>query len=169
MVGQKLTFCIGQCVMRKIDPVLYEKLLKLIGSMGFELVGCELLPQGGQMIFRIYVDGKNGITVNDCSLVSHQVSAMLDVEGTLQSRYSLEVSSPGIDRPLFELEHYRKHIGKQVKIRLHSPINQRRQYKGILQRVEGEDIYLLVEGVEQEVKLSFTLIDKANVIGDVRF
>jgi|SRR5579885_1941114 ribosome maturation factor RimP len=167
--GHKAHFLYRAGVMRKIDPVLYERLAKLIGSMGYELVGCELLPQGRQMVFRIYIDGKNGVTLDDCSLVSHQVSAMLDVEDPIQSRYSLEVSSPGIDRPLFELEHYRKHIGKQVRVRLHSPVNQRRQYKGVLQRVEGEDVYLLVEGMEQAVKLPFSLIEKANLIGDVRF
>ena len=94
---------------------------------------------------------------------------MLDVEDSFQGRYYLEVSSPGINRPLFEIEHYRKYVGKSVKIRLHAPINQRRQFNGILQRVEGEDIYLLVEGVEEEVRLPFSAIEKGNLVGDVRF
>ncbi|VVC76751.1 Ribosome maturation factor RimP [Aquicella siphonis] len=167
--GSKTRFCIGKRVMRKIDPVLHERLATLIGSMGYELVGCELLPQGRQMVFRIYIDGKNGVTLDDCSQVSYQVSAMLDVEDPIQGRYSLEISSPGIDRPLFELEHFRKFVGKLVKIRLHSPVNQRKQYKGVLQRVEGEDIYLLVQETGQEVVLPFSAIDKANLIGDVHF
>lgn len=155
--------------MRKIDPVLHERLATLISSMGYELVGCEMVPQGRQMVFRIYIDSETGVTADGCAQVSYQVSAMMDVEDPIQSRYSLEVSSPGIDRPLFEIEHYRKYIGKTVKIRLYAPINQRRQFKGILQRVEGEDIYLLVDGVEQEIKLPFSAIEKGNLVGDVIF
>jgi ribosome maturation factor RimP len=153
--------------MKKIDPILHERLVTLISSMGYELVGCEMLPQGRQMVFRIFIDKKNGVTIDDCSQVSHQVSAMMDVEDPIQGRYSLEVSSPGIDRPLFEIEHYRKYIGSRIKIRLYSPIDQRRQYKGVLNRVEGEDIYLLVEDSEQEVILPFSAIEKANLIGDI--
>jgi ribosome maturation factor RimP len=154
--------------MRKIDPVLNERLAQLIGSMGYELVGCEILPQGGQMTFRIYIDGPKGVTVDDCSLVSRQVGAMLDVEDPFQSRYALEVSSPGIDRPLFEIEHFRKYVGKRVKMKLYSPVDQRRQFKGVLLRVEGEDIYLLTDDTEQEVKLSYSMIEKANLIGEIK-
>ncbi|RDI42457.1 Ribosome maturation factor RimP [Aquicella lusitana] len=155
--------------MKKIDPELHERLAKLISSMGYELIGCELLSQGRQMVFRIYIDSPKGVTIDDCSSVSYQVSAMMDVEDPLQGRYSLEVSSPGINRPLFELGHYQKQVGSRVKIRLYSPINQRKQYKGVLKRVEDENIYLLVEDSEQEVVLPFSTIEKGNVIGDIRF
>jgi ribosome maturation factor RimP len=154
--------------MKKIDPVLHERLSQLIGSMGYELVGCETVPQGRQMIFRIYIDSPKGVTVDDCSRVSRQVGAMMDVEDPFESRYALEVSSPGIDRPLFEIEHYRKYIGKRIKLKLYSPVNQRRQFKGVLQRVEGEDIFLLVDDTEQEVKLSYSMIEKANLIGEIK-
>jgi ribosome maturation factor RimP len=150
--------------MRKIDPVLNERLVKLTASMGYELVGCELLSLGGGQIFRIYIDGEKGVTVDDCSKVSRQISAMMDVEEPFQSRYTLEVSSPGIDRPLFLIEHYQKYIGCQVKIRLHAAINQRRQYKGRLQRVEEENIHILVDGLENEVVLPFSAIEKGNLI-----
>jgi ribosome maturation factor RimP len=155
--------------MRQIDPVLKERLGTLVGSMGFELLGCETLPQGGQMVFRIYIDSNNGVTVDDCSRVSRQLSAMLDVADTFRDKYFLEVSSPGINRPLFDLQHFGKVIGKKVKIRLHAPLNGRRQFNGVLQRVDGEDIYLLVDGVEQEVKLSFSAIEKANLVGEIHF
>lgn len=158
--------------MKKIDPELHARLATLIESMGYELVGCELSPQGGQLIFRIFIDGCDGVkgvTLDDCSRVSHQVGAMMDVEEHFHGRYLLEVSSPGIDRPLFELKHFQRFIGSQVKIKLHLPINQRRQYKGILKQVEGENIYLLVEELEKEVVLPFSAIDKANVIGSIKF
>jgi ribosome maturation factor RimP len=151
--------------MKKIEPKLYEQLATLISSMGFELLGCEL-PQGREKVFRIYIDSPRGITVDDCSTVSYQVSAMLDVLDPIEGRYRLEISSPGIDRPLFAIKHYQKYIGSRVKIRLYTPVNQRRQYKGILQRVVGEDIYLLVNGLDEEVRLPFSAIEKANLIGD---
>jgi len=156
--------------MRKIDSVLHERLAKLIKSMGCELVGGELQSRGRQVALMLYIDSASGVTVDDCSKVSQQVSAMLDVEDFIQGRYTLEVSSPGINRPLFTIEHYQKHIGKQVKVRLAVPVNQRKQYKGILKRIEGEDIYLLTEigGIEIEVKLPFSIIEKANLIADVR-
>lgn len=155
--------------MGKINPVLYERLETLIVSMGYELVGCELLPQGRQMAFRIYIDSKTGVTVEDCSLVSRQVSAMMDVEDPIQNRYLLEVSSPGIDRPLFEIKHYHQYIGRHIRVRLRLAINERKHYKGVLQRVEEEDIYLFVEELMQEVKVPFAAIEKANLIGDIHF
>lgn len=154
--------------MKKIDPVLNTRLETLLVSMGYDYVGAEILPMNGSKVFRIFIDSPNGVSVEDCSKVSRQVSAMMDVEDPFQSRYSLEVSSPGIDRPLFELKHFEQHVGSQVKIRLQSPINQQRQFKGILKRVEGESIHLLVEGSEKEVVLPYAAVDKANIIGDVR-
>lgn len=158
--------------MRKIDPVLHDRLTTLVESMGYELVGCEQSSQGRQTIFRIFIDGNDGVkqvTVDDCSRVSRQVSAMMDVEEPIHSRYALEVSSPGLDRPLYELKHFQRFIGSRVKIKLHTPINQRRQYNGIIKGVEGEDIFLLMDDTENEVTLPFSDIDKANVVGEVKF
>jgi ribosome maturation factor RimP len=155
--------------MSKIDPVLQDRIATLIASMGYELLGCELYPQGRQMVFRLFIDGKEmdkPVTLDDCSRVSHQVSAMLDVEDPIQGRYALEISSPGIDRPLFELKHYQRFVGSEVKIKLYAPMNQRRQYKGTLLKVVGDDIYLLVDG-ERETVIPYSAIDKANVIGKI--
>ena len=140
--------------MKKIDPVLNARLETLLVSMGYDYVGAEVLPMNGSKVFRIFIDSPNGVSVDDCSKVSRQVSAMMDVEDPFQSRY--------------ELKHFEQHVGSQVKIRLQSPINQQRQFKGILKRVEGESIHLLVEGSEKEVVLPYAAVDKANIIGDVR-
>ena len=154
--------------MRKVDPALQAKLETIISSMGFELVGCETLPQGRRILFRIYIDSKNGVTVDDCSKISRQVGAMIDVEGYFSGGYNLEVSSPGIDRPLFELSHYGRFIGSRVRLKLHVPINQCKQYKGVLLKVDGQDIYLLDDASQQELKVPYSVIEKANIIGDVR-
>lgn len=153
--------------MRNIDPVLHEKLVKLISSMGCELVGCELLPMRGRQVFRLYIDRDSGVTVDDCSRVSHQVGAMMDVEESIQGRYTLEVSSPGIDRPLFEMKHYQKFIGSKIQIKLTAAINQRRQFKGILLRIDGENIHILVDDSKTEVVLPFSSIEKGNLVGDI--
>lgn len=155
--------------MKRIDPILQERLMTLISSMRYELLGCELLPAGRQTIFRIYIDRPQGISADDCALVSRQISAMLDVEDPIQGKYTLEVSSPGIDRPLFEIAHYKKYIGNRVKIRLHAAINNRRQIKGVLKRVDDEAVYVWIGSSDQELKLPFAMIEKANLIGDVHF
>jgi len=152
--------------MRNISTELRNNLNTLIGSMGYEFVGCELAQPGRQTVLRIYIDSATGVTIDDCSKVSRQISAMLDVENPVQGQYLLEVSSPGIDRPLFTMADYQKYIGRQVKIRLHSPINQRRQFSGLLKLVEGDNIYLQVE--DTEVILAFSNIAKANIIAEVR-
>ncbi|MBA3662425.1 MAG: ribosome maturation factor RimP [Gammaproteobacteria bacterium] len=155
--------------MRKINHELQTKLSTLLTAMGYDLLGVELIPQRGSTVFRLYIDSPGGVTVDDCSKVSHQVSAMLDAEDPINGRYNLEVSSPGLDRPLFELDQFLKFIGSRIKIKLSRSIGNRRQFKGILQRIENDTIYLLVEGEEEPVQIPFTEIDKANVIGDVRW
>lgn len=152
--------------MRRIDPALQARLEPLLSTMGFELVGCEQLTAGRQILFRIYIDAPRGVTADDCAEVSRQVGAMLDVEDPFPGRYTLEVSSPGIDRPLFERKHFERFIGSEVRVRLQMPINKRRQYKGTLLRVEGEAIYLSLESGE-EIMLPFSAVEKANLIGKI--
>jgi ribosome maturation factor RimP len=151
--------------MKETELTLRDKLATLISAMGYEFVGCELNRSGGSSLLRIYIDTDKGVTVEDCSKVSRQVSAMLDVEDPIHGRYTLEVSSPGIDRPLFELHHYQKFIGSQIKVRVHTPMADRRNFVGVLLRVEEAKISLLVE--EQELELAFSNIEKAKVIADV--
>ncbi|HVE44465.1 MAG TPA: ribosome maturation factor RimP [Gammaproteobacteria bacterium] len=154
--------------MKKVSPLLVEMLKKLVVSMGYEFVGCERALQGRQAVLRLYIDKEGGVSIDDCSKVSHQVNAVLNVEDPIEGGYLLEVSSPGIDRPLFEIAQYQRFVGKCVSIRLCMPINERKQYKGLLQSVEGEDIYLLVDNVAQAVKLPFVAIEKANVVGEIQ-
>ena len=87
---------------------LQDRLASLVSNMGYEFVGCELNRHSGGSLLRIYIDKETGVNVDDCARVSRQVSATLDVEDPIQGRYTLEVSSPGIDRPLFDLSHYKK-------------------------------------------------------------
>ncbi len=150
--------------MRKVETSLSDRLAALVTAMGYEFVGCELANQGRGSVLRIYIDQNEGITLADCTKVSHQISAMLDVEDPIQGEYSLEISSPGLKRPLFELAQFAKVIGQTVKVRMASPLNGQRNFVGILQKVDNADISILVG--TNEVALPFAGIDKANLLPD---
>jgi ribosome maturation factor RimP len=140
---------------------LQEIIAQAIISLGYEFVGSEVI-QGKGRLLRIYVDSLNGISVSDCERVSRQVSAVLNVEDPFHGHYELEVSSPGLDRPLYTLEHYQHFIGKQVKIRLRTPQNGRRNFQGTLQAVNVDMITVTGDG--ETWQLPFADIDKANLV-----
>lgn len=154
--------------MKQINPELQERLAQCVSALGVELVGCEQQPMGRQVILRLYIETPTGVTADDCQRVSHQVSGLLDVEDPFQGRYVLEVSSPGIDRVLFTLAQCERFIGSEVKVRLHQPLENRRQFRGVLVRVEGEALHVQLASGESVV-LPFAWVDKANVIGQVTF
>jgi ribosome maturation factor RimP len=144
---------------------LRDLLATTVSSLGYEFVGSEMHGQGRGSVLRVYIDTSAGVTADDCSKVSRQVSAMLDVEDPIKGKYTLEVSSPGLDRPLFEIAHYQKVVGSRVKIRLNAPVNDQRNFVGVLLRVEDDNIHLLME--TGEVVLPFSNIEKAKVIADI--
>ena len=147
--------------MTKVETI--SALLKPeVEALGYELWGVVYLPQGKHALLRVYIENEKGVSVDDCEKVSRQISAVLDVENVIASQYSLEVSSPGLDRTLFSVSQYARVIGKILAVRLHVPINNRRKFQGELRAVEGETICLNVEGVE--MKLPFQHIEHAHVI-----
>lgn len=152
--------------MRKVESTLHGLLASVINGMDYEFVGCELLRQGRGSLLRIYIDRPQGITVDDCSKVSLQLSAMLDVEDPIQGNYTLEVSSPGLNRPLFDVAHYQNQIGQKIKVRLHAPVENRRKFVGTLIKVDEDKIHLMTDE-SGTVALSFSEIEKANVIADI--
>jgi ribosome maturation factor RimP len=151
----------GLRVSSKLEQ-LQAMLAPVVESLGYECWGVEFISQGRHSLLRVYIDHANGILVDDCEAVSRQVSAVLDVEDPISSEYTLEVSSPGMDRPLFTLEQFAKHVGEQVKIKLRSPFDGRRNFQGLLRGVEDQDVVVLVD--DHEFLLPIDLIDKANII-----
>ncbi|MFT5481903.1 MAG: ribosome maturation factor RimP [Halieaceae bacterium] len=130
-----------------------------VAALGFVLWGLEHNSQGRHTLLRIFIDSDKGITVDDCAEVSRQVSAVFDVEDPITGEYTLEVSSPGVNRSLFNLEQYQMYIGEPLQLRLRAPYEGRRKFKGILSAVEGEDIVLRID--DDEYLLPFGSIDKA--------
>jgi ribosome maturation factor RimP len=140
-----------------IEPILVQ--------MGYEFVGIEYI-RAKINILRVYIDKDSGIIVDDCILVSDQVGAILDVEDVINSQYHLEVSSPGVERPLFILEHYRRFFGHQIKVYLFQANNGKRKFIGEMKAVyEKERSIELVVGLESVVLL-LENIQKANLIAD---
>lgn len=131
-------------------------------TLGLELWGIEHLMRGRSSLLRIYIDSGQGITIEDCERVSRQVSGILDVEDPLPGEYTLEVSSPGLDRPLFSFEQYQRFVGEVVNLRLRSPIDGRRKFKGVLEKAEADRITLTVDGAL--VNIAFAQIEKANIV-----
>jgi ribosome maturation factor RimP len=113
-------------------------------------------------MLRIYIDSENGILVDDCSKVSHQLSGMLDVEDPIQGEYQLEVSSPGTDRPLFKLSQFEQFIGSTVMLNLFKPIDKRRKIIGLIQAVTGDEVVLLES--EQTINVPFQAMSKARLV-----
>ena len=132
-----------------------------VEALGFELWGIEHISQGRHSVLRVYIDSENGIGVEDCAAVSQQVSAILDVEDPITGEYTLEVSSPGMDRLLFKLEQFTGYIGEQIELRLRIPFEGRRKFKGVLKGIEGEDVVVQVD--DHEYLLPYSAIDKARV------
>ena len=143
------------------------KLLELIEpavtGLGYEFVGAELLGQGKATVLRVYIDAEKGILVGDCSKVSHQISGVLDVEDPINGQYALEVSSPGLERPLFTLEHFSKFVGSVVKLELRqSTLEGQRKFTGDIIEVVNDTVHLHVD--EEEVEIPFALIKKARLV-----
>lgn len=134
-----------------------------IALLGYELVGCELHRSGGRSLLRVYIDSDKGVTLEDCERASRQISAVLDVEDPISGAYDLEVSSPGLNRPLFVLEHYQRFIGKPAKIRLRMPQQDRRNFTGKIAGVNDGIITLIGENGEVW-ELPFPNIEKGNLI-----
>ncbi|WP_284377641.1 ribosome maturation factor RimP [Litoribrevibacter albus] len=140
---------------------LQEMLAPVVESLGYDFWGLEYVSQGKHSVLRVFIDHENGIQVDDCAKVSRQLSAVLDVEDPISSEYSLEVSSPGMDRPLFTLEQFEKYIGQVVSVKLRFPFEGRRKFMGRLNGVEGSDVVVQVDN--HEYCLPIDSIDKANV------
>lgn len=148
--------------MSRFNEKLTEMLTLPVEALGFELLGIEFVRAGKHSTLRVYIDSSNGITVDDCADVSHQVSAVLDVEDPISTEYSLEISSPGLDRPLFKEQHYQAIIGQTVSVRLRIPLDNRRNFKGEVVSVENGALSISVDG--EEFELVIGNIEKGNVV-----
>ncbi|MCP3130017.1 MULTISPECIES: ribosome maturation factor RimP [Shewanella] len=148
--------------MATLESRLAEMLKVPVEALGFQLWGIEYVQAGKHSTLRVFIDGENGINIEDCANASRQVSAVLDVEDPIPTEYTLEVSSPGVDRPLFTAEQYAAYVGEDAKVQLTMPVAGSRNLKGAITKVEGQMLSLNVNGKELVVALDN--IRKGNVI-----
>lgn len=149
---------------------MQEKLMAMfapaISGLGCDLWGVEYISQGKYSVLRLYIDSEKGITVDDCQQVSHQVSGILDVEDPIKGQYSLEVSSPGLDRPLFLADHYARNLGAKAKVRLRQAVLGRRNFMAVIESVNDDEI-CLVDETGEAIVVHISDIDKANLVPEL--
>ena len=153
-----------ELVLSQLEKKLTEMLLAPVEALGFELVGIEFIRAGKHSTLRIYIDSQEGVEIEDCVDVSRQVSAVLDVEDPITNEYNLEVSSPGLDRPLFKAAHYTRVIGQTITVKLQMPQDDRRNFKGLLESCDERGFTIVVDN--QKFELAYDNVLKANLVPD---
>lgn len=147
-----------------------DLLAPTVQSLGLELLGVEYLPAPGGATLRLYIDvpesesGERAVGIEDCEAVSREVSGVLDVEDPVSGHYTLEVSSPGVDRPLFDAPQFARFLGEQAKVALKLPQDGRRRLTGRIVAVEGDSVTFDVDGAP--VSVAVGNIDKARLVPD---
>ncbi len=134
----------------------------IIGEMGFELVDVEYLSQYGRWVLRVYIDKEGGVTIDDCARVSREIGDLIDVKEIIAHEYVLEISSPGVNRPLKKERDFIWARGKRVKVKMVTPVNGRRNFTGYLKNFEDGTLYVEAEGTL--VALPWIEVDKANLV-----
>lgn len=143
-----------QEIIRLLEPT--------IERLGYELTDIELKLGGRSGLLRIYIDKDDGVDIDDCEVVSHQVSAILDVEDPIPGNYTLEVSSPGLDRTLTKPAHFRRFMGEDIKVKLRFPLDGRRNFRGALKSADDEVIEVEVDG--ESYRLPLSTIESARLV-----
>ncbi len=149
--------------MARIEHDIEELLAPAIEALALELWGVEYRPGRGDALLRLYIDvAERPVTLDDCEKVSREVSALLDVHDPIDSQYTLEVSSPGLERPLFKPEHYARFIGDRAKIELEFPVAGRRRFQGAILAASPDTVTIEQDG--QPVELAIEQIQRARLV-----
>lgn len=143
------------------QELLTQLIAPVVASLNCELWGMDYLTQGRYTTLRLYIDAEGGVSLDDCEKVSRQVSAVMDVEDPIDGEYTLEVSSPGLDRPLYTEAHYARYVGETVNLRLRIAVNGRRRFKGVIEKVEAGDLLLNVDN--ELFTIAVDAVDKGNL------
>lgn len=143
---------------------LNELVQPLVEDLGYEFVGLEYNSNTRHALLRVYIDHDNGVGIDDCEVVSRELAALLDVKDPIKSHYNLEISSPGLDRPLFTPAHFREFSGQRAQINLYAPLNGRRKFQGMIIGTSEDSVRIEQDGTE--VALGFGNIAKAKLVPD---
>ncbi len=155
--------------MRRDQTHLWELFEPVVNGMGFDLIEIEHFPNPKHGVLRLYIDRaegsegeSKGVVIEDCSAVSRQISALIDVEDPINGQFNLEVSSPGLDRPLRRLQDFKRFTGSLVKLKTVIPMDGQRNFKGRLLQASEESV--VIETDNEEISLPMSAIEKARVV-----
>ncbi|HCE40077.1 ribosome maturation factor RimP [Alloalcanivorax profundimaris] len=146
--------------MSKRTEQLKELLTPLVEDLGYTLWGVQYL-QGRGAVLRLFIDHEEGITVDDCARVSQEVSGLLDVEDPIPGEYNLEISSPGLDRPIFELSQFDRYLGEDVQLKLLAPVAGKRKMTATLVAVDGDTLVVTLDG--DTLRVPYSQVDRARL------
>lgn len=151
--------------MRRVSPGIESVIEPVVSGLGYEYVGAQFGQAENGQTLRVFIDTDNGVVVEDCVTVSKQLSAVLDVEDTIKSAYQLEVSSPGIDRPLFTMSHFSKQISEVIKVKMAVAVDGRRNFKGKLVAAGDDEVVIEVDGIDYNLPVSD--IEEAQLVANI--
>ena len=147
------------------DERLTELLTPVVEGVGLQCLGVEYSASHGNSLVRVYIEAADReVNVDDCEVVSREVSATLDVNDPIAGRYTLEVSSPGLDRPLYTTAHFARYVGREAKVEVNLAVGGRRRFKGPIVGVEGDDVIMNQDG--EPVRIAQGNIHKARLVPD---
>lgn len=146
-----------QAILEKVEGLL----VPILGHMGYELIERELAMGAGRWVLRLYVDKPGGVSIDDCAQVSRGIEDVIEVEGVIPQAYALEVSSPGINRPLRRRQDFERFSGQLIRLRTVEPLGGRSNFKGMLERLEGDEIVMEVDG--RHYRIPYGLLAKARL------
>lgn len=149
----------------KVDQKVEKLFTPLLKNLGYEIVAVEYVKEGREWYLRFFIDKPKGITIDDCELVSRKIEEVLDASDVIQGSYILEVSSPGIERPLKKDEDFLKYQGELVQINTFKPLDGQKIFKGQLKASSAEEICLLVGN--REIKIPRTAVSNAHLAVDI--
>ncbi len=151
--------------MRSAPPRVCECIEPVVTGLGYEFVGAEYVAESGQRVLRVYIDTANGINVDDCAKVSHQVSGVLDVEDPIREVYTLEVSSPGMNRPLFAPSQFECFVGKIIRLKLSVAVLGRKNFTGELAETSATGVVVNVDGEAYDI--DWSMINEARLVAQL--
>jgi ribosome maturation factor RimP len=146
---------------KAIETKAEEILTPVLENLGYGFVACDFILESGRWILRLYIDKEGGVTIDDCARVSHGVEDLIAVEDIVPISYNLEVSSPGLFRPLRKREDFERYMGEQVRIRTVRPIEGRSNFKGSLAGFEDNEIVVIIDG--DRYRIPFSEVHKARL------
>ena len=150
--------------MGRQETQLHALIEPALAVLDYELVGVEFVSGRRRSLLRVYIDSTHGVSLEDCERASHQISGVLDVADPIAGKYALEVSSPGLNRPLFTSEHFERFAGSRVRVRLSAPHHGRRNFTGELKGVRQGTVLVQEEGIERSFPIE--QIAKARLVPD---